>query len=185
MAWAAASPRRRGTCVLRVEGPHGRFITARFARELTDSADVFPLMRYFGHTSMTGAAGRDAAKAVCDFILPFFGSGITNLCLSSFSPSESSRKRPVSTSSLSGRGGGVAGCCGGVASGSRGVVHGSRMGRGLSRRCRGGVAAVALVSFSVKPATVTKKPAGWGGDHGTVMARVHVEFGQGRKSHQP
>ncbi len=31
------------------------------------------------------------------------------------------------------------------------------------RRCRGGVAAVALVSFSVKPATVTKKLAGWGG----------------------
>ena len=51
-----------------------------------------------------------------------------------------------------------------VASGSRGVAHGSRMGRGLSRRCRGGVAAVALVSFSVKPATVTKKLAGWGGN---------------------
>ena len=40
------------------------------------------------------------------------------------------------------------------------------MGRGLSRRCRGGVAAVALVSLSVKPATVTKKLAGWGGGEG-------------------
>ena len=41
--------------------------------------------------------------------------------------------------------------------------YGSRVGRGLSRWCRGGVAAVALVSFSVKPATVTKVLAGGGG----------------------
>ena len=46
------------------------------------------------------------------------------------------------------------------------------MGRGLSRRCRGGVAAVALVSFSVKPATVTKKLAGWGGTLGRLLRVV-------------